>query len=379
MAAEMHLGEGAVYSLDTHKTHLNNNVLVVGTSGSGKTRSIVSPNILEAEGSYVISDPKGSLYLKYGNYLKSRGYKVRTLNFADLKKSDCWNFFDYIHTEQDILKAAHMLVMIGGDRRNTTADPFWDEAAELLLTSLIAYEMEADLKERRSLEKINRLASMMTVDEDSPDTESQLDVRMNNLFLKKPGSFAVKQFRKFRIAAGRTMKSILISLFSYIGRFDFNDCNRVMAYDEMRIADIGNEKTAVFVIVSDTDRSMDGLANIFFSQAMNELCRAADSRKDGRLPVPVRFILDDFATNVKINEFPRMIASIRSREISTILIIQSFSQLTACYGEDGKTIRSNCDTMVYLAGTTGRQHLKWQRTLTDRLTKCSSCRLICIG
>lgn len=343
------LAQDQFYSLNCYETQLNNNVLVVGTSGAGKTRSIVTPNLLQATGSYILSDPKGSLYREYKDYLEEQGYVVRKLDFTDPKDSAHYNFFKYINNTQDIVKIAHMLIYQrkGGGH----SDPFWDEASQLLIQSVIAYLKEAWSEYEQNLHKIMKLIASFESSGDLNMSKSALDMLMREREKEYPDSYAVATYNKFRVAADKTLRSILISTNARLGLFDTPELNEMMGDDDIDIASIGQQKTALFVIVSDTDRSLDGLVNIFFTQAMNELCRYADKEcKDSRLPVPVRFILDDFATNCKIEEFPRMIASIRSRGISTMLMIQAESQLTESFGYDGRTIIGNCDTYVYLGG-----------------------------
>lgn len=343
------LAQDQYYSMDCYKTKLNNNVLVVGTSGAGKTRSIVEPNLMMATGSYVISDPKGNLYKKYKDYLHAKGYKVRKLDFTDPEHSAHYNFFRYIHTTQDIVKMAHM--MIYQEKGVKTVDPFWDQAAQLLVQACIAYLVEVGTEKDKNFENLMRLIDACEIDENDPGWKTPLDLLMDDLYSTNNSSYAVKTYKKFRVAAGKTLKSILISVNARLGLFDVPEIDAMLETDTINIKSIGDKKTALFVVVSDTDRSLDGLANIFFTQAMNELCRYADKEcKDNRLPVPTRFILDDFATNVRINEFPRMISSIRSRGISTMLMIQAEAQLQEAYEFDGKTIIGNCDTYVYLGG-----------------------------
>lgn len=358
---KMILAENQEYSLDCYQTQLNNNVLVVGTTGAGKTRSIVTPNLLEATGSYIVSDPKGNLYNKYKRYLEEEGYVVKKLDFTNPEESDGYNFFQYIQSTQDIITTAHMLIY-DGDRGNHV-DPFWDQAAQLLLQALIAYLKEAHHAYDQNLHNLLKLVTMCSSNGDLDDRESMTDTIIKDYARTHKDSYAVNTYNKFRVAASKTLRSILITVNAKLGLFDSPEVKVMTANDDMEIPRIGLEKTAVFVVVSDTDRSMDPLANLFFTQAMNQLCRYADKHcKDNCLPVPVRFILDDFATNCKIAEFPRMIASIRSRGISTMLMIQAESQLTKCYGDDDTTIIGNCDTYVYL----GTNDVKTAQAVAER-------------
>lgn len=350
---KMILADGQYYDMDCYKTQLNNNVLVVGTSGSGKTRSIVTPNILQAEGSYIIVDPKGNLHEKYAAYLRKKGYRVRKLNFADPgdPNSCTYNPFEYIRNEQDILKLAHMMVKSDNrSGRSYSSDPFWDEAAELLLISIIAYLYEHDTKDHRNLQNIFNLLQKCDIEENYSDRRNSLDYLFDKIGKQDPDDFSYRTYKRFRQAASRTLMSILITLSAKLGVFDTSEIRRLFEKDSVHIKGMGCTKTALFVVVSDTDRSMDMMVNVFFTQAMNELCRVADSMRDNRLPVDVRFILDDFATNVRIEGFPRMIASIRSRGISAMLMIQAEAQLRNAYNDDGRTIIGNCDTYVYLGG-----------------------------
>lgn len=353
MMNKMILAKDQYYSLDCYETQLNNNVLVMGAAGTGKTRSVVSPNILQATGSYVISDPKGNLYKKYHDYLEQKGYVVKKLDFTHPQESMKYNPFHYINCPQDIVKVAHMLAaQVAGEGKHAYGgDVFWIESATVLLTALIAYLWSYRPKHEQTLESVFKLISACEVDENNSSYNTTLDRIFNEAGKRDDKSFAYQQYQKFRVGAGRTLRSILITLTSRLGNYDFPELKELLSDDELEIGRIGMEKTALFVIVSDKDRSLDGLANIFFTQAMEELCRVADNEcEDERLPVPVRFILDDFATNCKIEDFPRMIASIRSRGISTMLMLQAESQLEQCYGHDGRTIIGNCDTYLYLGG-----------------------------
>lgn len=348
-ANDLILGQGAYYEMDGYKTKVNNNVLVVGTSGCGKTRNIVTPNLVQAVGSYIVSDPKGNLYAQYSEMLKKKGYVVKKVDFTRPETSVKYNPLAYIHSEQDILKLANM---INNFSEAISNDPFWDQAAELLLTALIGFATTKCPQKDRNLNTIQRLVEQGQMTEDCNE-KSVLDQVFIKLEQEDANCFPVRQYKKFRVGADRTVKCIIQTLAAKIGAFDTKEVRQFLAQDEVNFATIGQEKTAVFVVISDTDRSMDVLANLFFTQAMNELCKYADEEcgdRNNRLPVDVRFILDDFATNVTISEFPRMIASIRSRGISTMLLIQSEAQLKARYKEDYLTIIGNCDTYVYLGG-----------------------------
>ena len=338
------------YNMDCHETKLNNNVLVVGTSGSGKTRGIVIPNLLQASGSYIISDPKGNLYQSYHRDLKKKGYRICKLDFTNPEKSDHYNFFEYIHSFQDIIKIAHMIM---GEKfnENYKFDPFWNQASELLLTAVIGYIYYYFPKKDRTIRSIFSLIEEANIEEEGSIRGTELDRRMRRVEACDPDSYVHKYYKKFKVGASKTLQSILIMITAALGRFDSPEINEFMKEDTIQITKIGREKTALFVVVSDTDRSMDNLVNLFFTQALNELCLYADTKCDNyRLPIDVRFILDDFATNCKIDNFERIISSIRSRGISTMLMIQSESQLEHAYGRAADTIIGNCDTYVYLGG-----------------------------
>lgn len=345
----MILAENKYYSLDCFKTKLNNNVIAVGTSGAGKTRSLVEPNILQAVGSYIISDPKGNLYEKYKSYLSKKGYRVIKLDFTNPKNSEKYNFFKYIHSPLDILKISNILIYQSG--RSSFHDPYWDRASQILIQSLIGFLIEQCREEDMTLENIFRLIDEFNIDEDNSSNKTLLDELFEDLEKDNHNSYAVKAYKKFRCAPGKTLKCIVSTLNATLGSYDTPEINEMLSKDTIDISSIGCKKTALFVVVSDIDRSMDGLVNIFFTQALSELLRYADNEcKNNMLPIPTRFILDDFATNVRINDFPRMISSIRSRRISAMIMIQSESQLMEAYHHDGNTIISNCDTYIYMGG-----------------------------
>ncbi len=340
------LGEGQYYGMDCYKTKRNNNVLVVGAAGAGKTRTIVIPNLLQATGSYVICDPKGSLYKQYSGYMRCKGYHVKLLNFDNPNDSIKYNFFRYIHSEKDIMKIAHMIVYSSSDTRQMP-DPFWDRSAQELLVCLIAYLWEFRPRSEQNLDNILKLLEAMEISEFN-EISSPFDRIMEGLRRHSSSSLAYRSYTHYKSGAARTKQSIQITLSSIIGRYCTDSIIEMMSEDETDIGTIGKRKTAFFVQISDTDRSMDDLANLFFTQAMNELCRVADNSSGYRLPYDVRFILDDFATNCRIDDFPRMISSIRSRGINTTIIVQSEAQLIQGYGNDGQTIIANCDNYVYL-------------------------------
>ena len=340
------LGEGQYYDMDCYKTKRNNNVLVVGAAGAGKTRTIVIPNLLQATGSYIVCDPKGSLYKQYNGYLRCKGYQTKLLNFDNPEKSIKYNFFRYIHSEMDIMKIAHMIVYSSSDTRQMS-DPFWDRSAQELLVCMIAYLWEFRPKCEQNLNSVLKLLEAMELSE-FKEVSSPFDRIMEEVGKRNPTCLAYRSYSHYMAGAIRTKQSIQITLSSIIGRYCTNSIINMLSDDETDIGMIGKRKTAFFVQVSDTDRSMDDLANLFFTQAMNELCRVADNSIGYRLPYDVRFILDDFATNCRIDDFPRMISSIRSRGINTTIIVQSEAQLIQGYGHDGQTIIANCDSYVYL-------------------------------
>lgn len=347
---QMILAQEQFYNLNCYETQLNNNVLVVGASGAGKTRSIVIPNLLQAYGSYIVSDPKGNLYQQYKNYLEQEGYVVKKIDFTDPMNSSHYNFFRYIRNTQDIVKIAHMLVY-AQDNERTHMDPFWNEADQLLIQALIAYLKEEWGEEDQNLHRLLQLVELCQSSGDMNMSRNPVDILFEDLRKKNRDSYAVSTYNKFRVATNKTLRSILITVNAQVGRFDTPEISELTRMDDIDFPSLGERKTAVFVVVSDTDRSLDPLVNLFFTQAMNELCRYADKEcKNNCLKVPVRFIMDDFATNCKIEDFPRMIASIRSRNISAMILIQAESQLKECFGYDAMTIIGNCDTYVYLGG-----------------------------
>lgn len=344
------LADGEFYDFNNYKSGLNDNVLVVGGSGTGKTRSIVCPNLLQAAGSYIVSDPKGNLYDAYHGYLEAKGYRVERLDFVRPERSTVqYNFFAYIRDQTDLLRIAHMLC---GTERSYSSDRFWDQSAEILMQCVISYLVETCDVRDRNLGRVIQLLRCGTRHDDGLSTRmnSGLDDLLSEYEKHARDSMAVRCYQSVRMNPGRTWNCIVSTALSRYAAYDTRQVRRLLQRDTVCLGRAGKAKTAIFVVVSDTDRSMDIIANIFFTQAMQELCRVADAREDSRLRIPVRFVLDDFATNVHIDEFPRMISSIRSRGISTMLMIQAEAQLESGYGEDAGTIISNCDSYVYLGG-----------------------------
>ncbi|MGN1415785.1 MAG: VirD4-like conjugal transfer protein, CD1115 family [Oscillospiraceae bacterium] len=345
--SEMLIAKNCRYSLDDEKTRLNNNVLIVGGSGTGKTSTIVIPNLKQAVGSYIVSDPKGNLCRKYGRYLSAQGYEVCNIDFTHPERSARYNPLRYIRTTQDILNIASVIVNEKASA-GTRADPFWDSMTIILLSAIIGYMLETDYRPFNFSGILRLVREGERTDDDSK--ESPLSDRFAELKKRAPDSWACAQFSDVDQAPNKTYDCIRATLSSKLSRFDTRELQLMMSGSDLAFSSIGCSKKAVFVTVSDTDRSMDTLANIFFTQAMHQLCSFADELEDSRLPVPVRFILDDFATNCRIEEFPRMISSIRSRGISVMLMIQSEAQLSQSYDADRMTIIGNCDTYVYLGG-----------------------------
>lgn len=345
--SELIIAKNCRYSLDDIKSRLNNNVLVVGGSGTGKTSTVVVPNLRQAVGSYIVSDPKGMLYKKYRRYLSRKGYEVYNIDLTHPESSSRYNPLMFIRTTQDILNIASVITNEKASL-GTKADPFWDSMTIIMLSAIIGYMLETNYMPFNFSGILRLVREGERTGDDSKD--SRLSRRFRDLRRKDPYSWACEQFTDVDQAPDKTYDCIRATLTSKLSRLDTRELQAMMSGNDFSFASIGSTRTAVFVTVSDTDRSMDCLANIFFTQAMQQLCRAADEIKSGRLHVPVRFILDDFATNCRIEEFPRMISSIRSRGISVMLLIQSEAQLYQSYEADRMTIIANCDTYVYLGG-----------------------------
>ena len=351
------LPNNSLFSLDTMKTLLNNNVAIIGTSGSNKTRSTIIPNILSAVGSYIVSDPKGTLYKRYSKHMRNMGYRIVHLDFIHPLKSDHYNPLRYVHTSDDILRLSHQIIYTKSDRVGGSYDPFWDKSAEILLTALIGYITENGEECENNLSYILRMLEKMNVDQIERGIECELD-KMFRRHSKKNGllniiepSWAYQQYIKFRQVPQKTLACIIATVQAAFATIDTKEIREMISFDETAIRSIGKEPSIVFVEISDTDRSKDFLANIFYSQAMNELCSYADDEcKNNQLDIPVRFILDDFGTNCRIAGFENMISNIRSRGISATIVLQSESQLEDGYGSGAHTILDNCDTMLYMGG-----------------------------
>ena len=330
----------------------NKNVIVIGGSGSGKTRFYVKPNLMQMGKyiSYVVTDPKGTIIIECGKMLVRHGYKVKVLNTINFSKSMHYNPFAYLRTEKDILKLVNTIIVnTKGEGAQSTED-FWVKAERLYYTALIGYiHYEAPEEEKNFITLLDMINASDTR-EDDEDYKNPVDLLFDRLEEREPEHFAVKQYRKYKLAAGKTAKSILISCGARLAPFDIKELRDLMAYDEMELDTIGDRKTALFLIMSDTDSTFNFVIAILQSQLTNLLCDKADDVYGGRLPVHVRFILDEFANIGQIPQFDKLIATIRSREISASIILQSQSQLKAIYRDNADTIVGNCDTMLFLGG-----------------------------
>lgn len=346
-SSELIIAHNCRYSLNDRATRLNNNVLVIGGSGTGKTRTIVSPNIEQAVGSYIVFDPKGQLYRKFAAYLKQKGYHVGLLDFTGREHGLRYNPLEVVRTPQEIMKLTEIIIQ-EKEAANTCADPFWDKITKSFLNGLIGYLCETNEPSRTlsSVLKLMRAGERL----DASSKVSPLSELFDELKEAHPDSWACAQFENVNVCPNETYDSVRATLAAKFANLDTPEIRSMTCRSDIDFKRIGSVKTAVFVTVSDTDRSMDELANLFITQAMQQLCGFADRTKDGRLPVPVRFILDDFATNCRIADFPKIISTIRSRSISAMIMIQSEAQLSQYYDRDDKTVISNCDTYVYLGG-----------------------------
>ena len=336
------------------KTARNKNVLIVGGSGSGKTRFWLKPNLLQCTSktyptSFVVTDPKGDIVVSCGHALQKNGYQIKILNSLNFKKSMHYNPFAYIHSEKDILKLVTTLIA-NTKGEGKAGDDFWVKAETLLYTALIGYiHYEAPMEEQ-NFSTLIEFINAMEVREDDEDFKNPVDLMFEELKKRKPDHFAVRQYAKFKLSAGKTAKSILISCGARLAPFDIAELRELMSYDEMELDTIGDRKTALFVIISDTDDTFNFVVAIMYSQLFNLLCDKADDVYNGRLPVHVRCLLDEFANIGQIPKFDKLIATIRSREISASIILQSQSQLKTIYKDAADTITGNCDCTLFLGG-----------------------------
>ena len=337
------------------KTARNKNVLVIGGSGSGKTRFWLKPNLMQCNSekypcSFVVTDPKGSVVVECGKMLRRFGYRIKIFNTINFKKSMHYNPFAYIHSEKDILKLVTCLISnTKGDGK--TGDEFWQKAETLLYCALIGYiHYEAPVEEQNFATLIEMLNSM-EVREDDEEFENAVDLMFKELAKEKPDHFAVRQYAKYRLAAGKTLKSILVSCGARLAPFDIEELREVTAYDELELDTLGDRKTALFLIMSDTDASFNFLISMIYSQLFNLLCEKADDVYGGRLPVHVRCLIDEAANIGQIPQLEKLVATIRSREISACLILQAQNQLKALYKDNADTIIGNMDSRLFLGGS----------------------------
>ena len=328
----------------------NKNVLIIGGSGSGKTRFWLKPNLLQMHSSYVITDPKGEILLSCGEALRRNGYRIRVLNTIDFKKSMHYNPFEYIHSEKDILKLVTALIA-NTKGEGKAGEEFWTKAETLLYVALIGYIHYEAPEEEQNFNTLLEMLNSMEVREDDEDFENAVDLMFKELADKDPEHFAVRQYKKFKMAAGKTLKSILISCGARLAPFDIKELRRITAYDELGLDTIGDQKTALFLIMSDTDSTFNFLISMVYTQMFNLLCEKADNEYGGRLPVHVRCLIDEAANIGQIPNLEKLIATIRSREISACLVLQAQSQLKAIYKDNADTIIGNCDAKIFLGGT----------------------------
>ena len=337
------------------KNARNKNVLVVGGSGSGKTRYFIKPNLLQCTSkshpvSFVVTDPKGGLIQECGLALLKNGYKIRTMNTINFHKSMRYNPFAYIHEEKDILKLVTTL-MTNTKGEGQGGDPFWDKAERLLLTSLIAYLHYEAPAEEQNFATLLEMLNTMQVSEEDEDYQNPVDLLFEDLAKKKPNSFAGRQYKLYKLAAGKTAKSILISCGARLSPFDIQEIRDATMYDELELDKLGDRKTALFLIMSDTDSTFNFLISMIYSQLFNLLCDKADDVYGGKLPVHVRCLIDECANIGQIPQLEKLVATIRSREISACLVLQTRSQLKAIYKDNADTIVGNMDSQIFLGGS----------------------------
>ena len=332
------------------KNARNKNVLVVGGSGSGKTRFWLKPNLLQCHSSYVVTDPKGSIVVECGNALLKNGYKLKILNTINFSKSMHYNPFAYVHSEKDILKLVTTL-MTNTKGEGSGGDPFWEKSERLLLTALIAYlHYEAPVEEQNFATLLEMLNTMQVL-EDDEEYQNPVDLLFEELAKKKPNSFAGRQYKLYKLAAGKTAKSILISCGARLAPFDIQELRDLTMYDELQLDTLGDKKTALFLIMSDTDSTFNFLISMVYTQLFNLLCDKADDVYGGKLPVHVRCLIDECANIGQIPNLEKLVATIRSREISACLVLQARSQLKAIYKDNADTIVGNMDSQIFLGGS----------------------------
>ena len=332
------------------KNARNKNVLVVGGSGSGKTRFWLKPNLLQCHSSYVVTDPKGSIVVECGNALLKNGYKLKILNTINFKKSMHYNPFAYVHSEKDILKLVTTL-MTNTKGEGSGGDPFWEKSERLLLTALIAYlHYEAPVEEQNFATLLEMLNTMQVL-EDDEEYQNPVDLLFEELAKKKPNSFAGRQYKLYKLAAGKTAKSILISCGARLAPFDIQELRDLTMYDELQLDTLGDKRTALFLIMSDTDSTFNFLISMVYTQLFNLLCDKADDVYGGKLPIHVRCLIDECANIGQIPNLEKLVATIRSREISACLVLQARSQLKAIYKDNADTIVGNMDSQIFLGGS----------------------------
>ena len=331
----------------------NKNILVVGGSGSGKTRFFLKPNLMQMHSSYVVTDPKGTVLIECGNMLEKNGYDIKVLNTINFKKSMHYNPFAYLRSEKDILKLVQTIIANTKGEGEKSSEDFWVKAERLYYTALIGYLYYEAPEEEQNFETLLAFIDASEVREEDENFKNAVDYIFDALEKEKPNHFAVKQYRKYKLAAGKTAKSILISCGARLAQFDIEELKNLMEYDEMGLDTIGDKKTALFIIISDTDDTFNFVVAMMYTQLFNLLCDKADDVYGGRLPVHVRCLLDEFSNIGQIPKFEKLIATIRSREISASIILQAKSQLKAIYKDNADTISGNCDSELFLGGKEG--------------------------
>ena len=328
----------------------NKNILVIGGSGSSKTRFFVKPNLMQMHSSYVVTDPKGTVLVECGRMLSKNDYRIKVLNTINFAKSMHYNPFAYIRSEKDILKLVNTIIVNTKGEGQQASEDFWVKAEKLYYTALIAYIWYEAPEEEQNFSMLIDLVDASEAKEDDENFKNAVDLLFEELEQKNPNHFAVRQYKKYKLAAGKTAKSILISCGARLAPFDIKELRDLTAYDELELDTLGEKKTALFVIISDTDATFNFIVSIMYSQLFNLLCDKADDVYNGRLPIHVRCLLDEFANIGQIPQFEKLIATIRSREISASIILQSKSQLKALYRDNASTIEGNCDTTLFLGG-----------------------------